>query len=122
MQINDKSRIQTKVGRKHSLQRMTKAMIVFPVTNATSNKGFSYCVMGIGVKHKLISGMSVCVNHSIGETTMFPDVYYQTLQSYPIWRMPLEMGYILLVGLRIWCRKAMSLRSCLLYTSPSPRD
>ena len=55
----------------------------FPVTNATSNKGFSYCVMGIGVKHKLISGMSVCANHSRGETTMFPDVYYQTLQSYP---------------------------------------
>jgi transposase len=55
----------------------------FPVTNATSNKGFSYCVMGIGVKHKLISGISVCANHSIGETTMFPDVYYQTLQSYP---------------------------------------
>src|SRR5659263_254730 len=55
----------------------------FPVTNATSNKGFSYCVMGIGVKHKLISGMSVCANHSIGETTMFPDVFYQTLQSYP---------------------------------------
>jgi hypothetical protein len=38
----------------------------FPVTNSTSNKGFSYCA-----------------NHSIGETTMFPDVYYQTLQSYP---------------------------------------
>jgi transposase len=55
----------------------------FPVTNATSNKGFSYCVMGIGVKYKLISGMSVCANHSIGETTMFPDAYYQTLQSYP---------------------------------------
>jgi transposase len=55
----------------------------FPVTNLTSNKGFSYCVMGVGVKHKLISGMSVCANHSIGETTMFPEVYYQTLQSYP---------------------------------------
>ncbi len=55
----------------------------FPVTNSTSNMGFSYCVMGIGVKHKLISGMSVCANHSKGETTMFPDVYYQTLQSYP---------------------------------------
>ena len=55
----------------------------FPLTNSTSNKGFSYCVMGIGVKHKLISGMSFCANHSIGETTMFPDVYYQTLQSYP---------------------------------------
>ncbi|HJH28245.1 MAG TPA: hypothetical protein C5S50_02835 [Methanosarcinaceae archaeon] len=55
----------------------------FPVTNATSNKGFSYCVMGIGVKYKLISGMTICANHSIGETTMFPDAYYQTLKSYP---------------------------------------
>jgi transposase len=55
----------------------------FPMTNSTSNKGFSYCEMGIGVKYKLISGMSVCPDHSIGETTMFPDVYYQTLQSYP---------------------------------------
>jgi transposase len=55
----------------------------FPMTNSTSNKGFSYCEMGIGVKYKLISGMSVSPDHSIGETTMFPDVYYQTLQSYP---------------------------------------
>jgi transposase len=55
----------------------------FPMTNSTSNKGFSYCEMGIGVKHKLISGMSVSPDHSIGETTMFPDVYYQTIQSYP---------------------------------------
>jgi len=55
----------------------------FPMTNSTSNMGFSYCVMGIGVKHKLISGISISADHSIGETTMFPDVYYQTLQSYP---------------------------------------
>jgi transposase len=55
----------------------------FPMKNSTSNKGFSYCVMGIGVKHKLISGMSVSPDHSIGETTMFPDAYYQTLQCYP---------------------------------------
>ena len=39
--------------------------------------------MGIGVKYKLISGMSVCPDHSIGETTMFPDAYFQTLRSYP---------------------------------------
>jgi len=55
----------------------------FPITNSTSNKGFSYCVMGIGTKYKLISGMSVCSNHSVGETTMFPDAYFQTLRSYP---------------------------------------
>jgi len=55
----------------------------FPISDASSKMGFSYCVMGVGVQYKLISGMSVCPNHSIGETTMFPDVYYQTLQNYP---------------------------------------
>ncbi|PWB51732.1 MAG: hypothetical protein C3F06_09985 [Candidatus Methanoperedenaceae archaeon] len=55
----------------------------FPISDSTSKMGFSYCVMGIGVQHKLISGMSVSPDHSIGETTMFPDVYYQTLQNYP---------------------------------------
>jgi len=55
----------------------------FPISDASSKMGFSYCVMGVGAQYKLISGMSVCPNHSIGETTMFPDVYYQTLQNYP---------------------------------------
>jgi transposase len=55
----------------------------FPMATATSKIGFSYCVMGIGVQHKLISGMSISPDHSIGETTMFPEAYYQTLQSYP---------------------------------------
>jgi transposase len=55
----------------------------FPTSDVSPKMGFSYCVMGIGVKYKLISGMAVCPDHSIGETTMFPDVYYQTLQNYP---------------------------------------
>jgi len=55
----------------------------FPIVDSTSNMGFSYCVMGIGVQHKLISGISVSPDHSIGETTMFPDAYYQTLKNYP---------------------------------------
>jgi len=55
----------------------------FPITNLTSNRGFSYCVMGIGVQYKLISGVSVSPDHSVGETTMFPEAYFQTLQSYP---------------------------------------
>ncbi len=55
----------------------------FPITNLTSNRGFSYCVMGIGVQYKLISGISVSPDHSVGETTMFPEAYIQTLQSYP---------------------------------------
>jgi transposase len=55
----------------------------FPITNLTSNMGFSYCVMGIGVRYKLISGISVSPDHSIGETTMFPEAYFQTLQNYP---------------------------------------
>ncbi len=55
----------------------------FPIGNSSSKMGFSYCVMGIGVKYKLISGMSICPDHSIGETTMFPEAYYQTLQNNP---------------------------------------
>ncbi len=55
----------------------------FPMASSTSKIGFSYCVMGVGVRYKLISGMSVCPDHSIGETTMFPEAYYQTLQNYP---------------------------------------
>lgn len=55
----------------------------FPISNSSSRMGFSYCVMGVGVRYKLISGMSICPDHSIGETTMFPEAYYQTLQNYP---------------------------------------
>lgn len=55
----------------------------FPMSDSTSKKGFSYCVMGIGVRYKLISGISISSDHSIGETTMFPEAYHQTLQHYP---------------------------------------
>ena len=55
----------------------------FPIVDSASNRGFSYCVMGVGVRHKLISGISVSPDHSIGETTLFPDAYYQTIKNYP---------------------------------------
>lgn len=55
----------------------------FPIPNTASKKGFSYCVMGVGVQHKLISGMAISPDHSIGETTMFPEVFEQTLQCNP---------------------------------------
>ncbi len=55
----------------------------FPIANSPSKMGFSYCVMGIGVKYKLISRMAVCPDRSIGETTMFPEAYYHTLQNCP---------------------------------------
>ncbi len=44
----------------------------FPESNSTANKGFSYVVMGVGVLHKLISGISISPNHSVRETTLFP--------------------------------------------------
>ncbi len=53
----------------------------FPESN--SKMGFSYAVMGIGVQHKLISGMAVIPDHSVGETTMFPEAYNQTLGCHP---------------------------------------
>ncbi len=55
----------------------------FPKSNTTAKKGFSYSVMGVGVQYKLISGMAISPDHSIGETTMFPEVFEQTLQCNP---------------------------------------
>ena len=56
---------------------------LFPKSNATAKKSFTYSVMGVGVKYKLISGMSICHNNSIGETTMFPNAFTQTLSYHP---------------------------------------
>ena len=39
--------------------------------------------MGVGVQYKLISGMSISPDHSIGETTMFPEAFGQTLDCHP---------------------------------------
>jgi len=40
----------------------------FPKSNLTAKKAFSYPVMGAGVQYKLISGISIIPDHSIGET------------------------------------------------------
>jgi transposase len=56
----------------------------FPKSNSTgTKKGFSYAVMGIGIRHKLISGISISPNHSVRETTMFPEAFNQTLNCHP---------------------------------------
>ena len=55
----------------------------FPKPNSTAKKGFSYAVMGVGVQYKLISGISISPDHSIGETTMFPGAFGQTLDCNP---------------------------------------
>ena len=56
----------------------------FPKSNsAGTKKGFSYTVMGVGVQYKLISGISIRPDHSIGETTMFPEAFYQTINCHP---------------------------------------
>ena len=55
----------------------------FPKSNSVAKMGFSYAVMGVGVQNKLISGMSISPDHSIGETTMFPEAFGQTLDCHP---------------------------------------
>ena len=55
----------------------------FPKSNSVAKMGFSYAVMGVGVQCKLISGMSISPDHSIGETTMFPEAFGQTLDCHP---------------------------------------
>jgi transposase len=48
----------------------------FPKSNSTAK-------MGVGVQYKLISGISISPDHSIGETTMFPGAFDQTLICHP---------------------------------------
>jgi Transposase len=55
----------------------------FPKSNLTTKMGFSYCVMGVGVQYKLISGISISPDHSVGETTMFPEAFHQTFHCHP---------------------------------------
>jgi hypothetical protein len=55
----------------------------FPISNMVNKMGFSYCVMGVGVQYKLISGLAISPDHSIGETTMFPEAFEQTLHCNP---------------------------------------
>ena len=55
----------------------------FPKSSLTTKKGFSYSVMGVGVQYKLISGMSISPDHTIGETTMFPEAFHQTFHCHP---------------------------------------
>jgi len=45
--------------------------------------------MGVGVRHKLISGISISPNHSVRETTLFPEVFNQTL-NHSLWEYPQE--------------------------------
>ena len=55
----------------------------FPISNTTARMSFTYSVMSVGVQYKLIAGMALCPNHSRGETTMFPEVYQQTISNHP---------------------------------------
>ena len=72
----------------------------FPKSNLTAKMGFSYAVMGIGVQYKLISGMYISPDHSIGETAMFPEAFGQTLGlpspsgwRFRRWYLRVSMGY-----------------------------
>jgi transposase len=53
-------------------QKKTKSECVgkshdcFPVSNTANKMGFSYSVMGVGVQYKLIAGMAISPDHSIG--------------------------------------------------------
>ena len=55
----------------------------FSESNLSAKKRFSYAVMGVGVRYKLISGISISPNHSVLETTLFPEDFDQTLCCHP---------------------------------------
>ena len=52
---------------------MEPADYSFSESNSTTKKRFSYAVMGIEIQYKLISGISISLNHHIIEATMFPE-------------------------------------------------
>lgn len=56
----------------------------FPKSNTGKKKmDFVYSVLSAGVRHKLISGSMISHDHSIGETTMFPEVFRQAVVNNP---------------------------------------
>ncbi len=72
-----------KGGKKSKSASKEHADDSFPESNSVAKKGFSYAVLGVGVRHKLISGISISPNHSVGETTLFPEAFDQTLNCHP---------------------------------------
>ena len=62
---------------------MEQADDSFPKSNSTVKMGFSYAVMDVEVQYKLILGISISSDHSIGETTMFPEAFGKTLNYHP---------------------------------------
>ena len=54
-----------------------------PASSLTGRRGFTYAVMGVGVRYKLISGMSISPDHSSGETTLFPQAFHETQGCHP---------------------------------------
>lgn len=54
-----------------------------PASSLGGKRGFTYAVMGVGVRYKLVSGISISPDHSVGETTLFPRAFDQTLGCHP---------------------------------------
>ena len=56
---------------------------LFPQSSDERKRDFTYATLCVGTKYKLIAGMAVSTDHSVGETSMFPTVFQQTFQSHP---------------------------------------
>jgi transposase len=54
-----------------------------PKSESKTKRGFTYSVMGVGIQSKLVAGMAISSDHSIGETTMFPEAFQQTISYHP---------------------------------------
>jgi len=73
----------SKKGSKKGGKKETIPNDSFPESATKSKRGFTYSVMGIGVHTKLVAGMAISSNHSIGETTMFPEAFQQAISYHP---------------------------------------
>jgi transposase len=54
-----------------------------PSSDLNGSRGFTYGFLGVGTRYKLISGMVINPDQSVGETTMFPGAFHQTQSVHP---------------------------------------
>jgi len=55
----------------------------WPVSTCDLSHGYVYKVAVIGTKYKLFAGWKSTVDHSVGETSMFPEVMAQAIEHHP---------------------------------------
>jgi hypothetical protein len=73
-------------------EKITKRDDLLASSTSDPKHDYVYKVAAIGTKYKLFSGWISTTDHSLGETTLFPEVMTQTFENHPDTRMVLGDG------------------------------